>query len=478
MNRLLLFTATMLLGFCSFSQRTTLKFTSSDTALQRAFDRAKQMALSHKGSDKDPVGPWYEAALPSRYAFCIRDVSHQCLGAEMLGMGRENKNMFGKFLQNISASKDWCTFWEINKWNRPAPADYKNDSAFWYNLNANFELIFACERLYRWTGDSNYIFSAKSDYFFEKSLNDYVQKWKLQPGSIFTRPAIVNKPSNFDYADNYTRSRGLPSYVESIDSLSMSADLVAAIYRGYASYASILKRRGAFLKSNEYEKRAAPYLQQLNTKWWNAANNEYFTFYTTDGKFGVGEGAAFLLWFDAVKDQLQKQAAIRQLLKQGLNIETMSYLPCILYKNGYDSLAKYYLLHISDARTPRREYPEASFGAIEGIVQGLMGIDADYDSNTVRSCYRGNENDKAGIDDLPVFNSTIKLVHNGKKQSIFTNKGNKAVQWQPCFAGRHNFIYVKGKRVKAQQMSDTAGNLFSFTYVKVEGKKSVVAVVK
>ena len=165
MIRLVLVTTVMLFGIHSFSQ-TGLTFTSSDTAVQHAFEWARQMALSFKGSDTDPVGPWYEAALPSRNAFCIRDVSHQCLGAEMLGMSRENKNMFQKFLQNISASKDWCTFWEMNRWNLPAPADYKNDSAFWYNLNANFELIFACERLYRWTGDSNYISGSKNNFFF------------------------------------------------------------------------------------------------------------------------------------------------------------------------------------------------------------------------------------------------------------------------------------------------------------------------
>jgi len=31
------------------------------------------------------VGYWYEAALPGREAFCMRDVSHQSIGAETLG---------------------------------------------------------------------------------------------------------------------------------------------------------------------------------------------------------------------------------------------------------------------------------------------------------------------------------------------------------------------------------------------------------
>ena len=141
----------------AFSQNREIVFRTTDSSLQEAFDWAKNMALKYRGDSNDPAGPWYEAALPDRFAFCIRDVSHQAIGAEILGMSRENKNMIEKFIGNISESKDWCSFWEINKWNKPAPVDYKNDSAFWYNLNDNFELIYACNRLYRWTGDTSYI---------------------------------------------------------------------------------------------------------------------------------------------------------------------------------------------------------------------------------------------------------------------------------------------------------------------------------
>src|SRR5882762_3630834 len=89
-------------------QETGVRFSSSDTALENAFSWAKAMALHYKAAPGDAVGPWYESALPPRFAFCMRDVSHQCIGAEILGMHRENRNMFTKFIRNISASKDWC----------------------------------------------------------------------------------------------------------------------------------------------------------------------------------------------------------------------------------------------------------------------------------------------------------------------------------------------------------------------------------
>ena len=141
----------------SIAQESTIEFNSSDTALQTAFYRAKEMALLYKGDKNDPVGAWYEAALPSRNAFCIRDVSHQVIAAEVLGMQAANKNMLTLFVSNISESKDWCTYWEMNKYGKPAPEDYRNDTAFWYNLNANFELIYTSWRMFLWTGDSSYI---------------------------------------------------------------------------------------------------------------------------------------------------------------------------------------------------------------------------------------------------------------------------------------------------------------------------------
>src|SRR5258708_3043401 len=68
---------------CTFVllSRGQVVFHSSDTALENAFAWAKAMALHYRAGPGDPVGPWYESALPPRDAFCIRDVSHQCIGA-------------------------------------------------------------------------------------------------------------------------------------------------------------------------------------------------------------------------------------------------------------------------------------------------------------------------------------------------------------------------------------------------------------
>ncbi|GEM_PF-2554075 len=85
-----------------------ITLTSSDTNLVKSFLWAKRQALAYV-FEGDPVGDWYEAALPKREAFCMRDVSHQSMGANALGLWNHNKNMLRKFAENISDSKDWCT---------------------------------------------------------------------------------------------------------------------------------------------------------------------------------------------------------------------------------------------------------------------------------------------------------------------------------------------------------------------------------
>ena len=59
---------------------------SSIDGLPQRFEWARNTALSYVSSGEDSVGLWYEAALPGRDAFCMRDVSHQALGAHFLGL--------------------------------------------------------------------------------------------------------------------------------------------------------------------------------------------------------------------------------------------------------------------------------------------------------------------------------------------------------------------------------------------------------
>jgi hypothetical protein len=396
----------------------------------------------------------------------MRDISHQSIGAEILGLSNENKNMFSLFAKNISNEKDWCSYWEINKLGNPAPVDYRNDQEFWYNLNANFDVINACWRLYLWTGDESYIKSPLFTNFYEKSVTDYINRWILNADSLLTRPDYLNAPIPFNEKDDFHRCRGLASYSEGVPDLKMGIDLVAAIYRGLLSYSNILKANGDAEKAAFYQKKAIQYQQQIDQIWWDASVSLYQTHYTRDGKFGKGEGEVFLLWFEALTDTNRIQKTIEHIISEQNNVESTSYLPVLFYKNGFANKAYDCILYLSDPKTKRREYPEVSFGIVEGIVQGYMGIDADANQKTVTTLFRGKKETKSELDNLPILNTVIGVKHESQK-TTFHNKGKVSLIWKAMFAGNYEELFINDKKIIAKHEKDISGNLYSYIDVPV-----------
>lgn len=479
---------------------TGVRFRSSDTALENAFTWAKSMALHYQAGPGDPVGPWYESALPPRFAFCMRDVSHQCIGAEILGLHRENRNMFTQFTRHISASKDWCSYWEIDKFDRPSPSDYRNDREFWYNLNANFDLLDACWRSWLWTGDPLYLKDPAFLNFYDRSVHEYIRQWILQPDSLLARPAHPNAPVPFNIDDAFHRCRGLPSYSEGVQNLKMGVDLVAALYRGLSSYAEILKAlgdrksAGDFGTAAAYRQKAIAYRDRIDADWWDPTASLYHTYYTNENKFGKSEGETFLLWFDALKDSARQRHTIEHLLSMDLNVENLSYLPLQYYRHGYWDQAHALILHLAAPSTQRREYPEVSYGLIEGVVQGLMGVDANALTRTVSTLYRNvlpaasslyREQPSPALSqkpaspamaqliDLPVLNTTVTLTHSGPTRSMIRNTGRHSFNWKARFAGDFAKARAGDGWRKMQHEKDEQGHVISYLEVEVAPGKEI-----
>lgn len=460
----------------SAAQEPGIEFSSSDTALQTAFYRAKEMALFYKGNSTDPVGSWYEAALPSRNAFCIRDVSHQSIAAEVLGLSAANKNMLTLFVSNISESKDWCTYWEMNKFGKPAPEDYRNDTAFWYNLNANFELIYTCWRMYLWTGDRNYILSPPFKNFFDLTLNQYIDRWVLQNDSLLKRPEHPNAPVPYNSKDYFHSCRGIPSYYESVENMRMSSDLVAAIIRAMKCYAAIATLQNDKKAAARYDQKAELYRKHLEQEWWNKETQLYSNYFTSNNTFGKAEGETFLLWYDVLTDSSRIKYTINHLLKGQWNVENLSYLPYQACRFGYFENAYRYILHLTQPETKRREYPEVSFGVIEGIVQGIMGVEADARFNRVTTIYNSHTKHISELRNLNILSSRIGIRHS-QNSSSFNNKGLKAINWRAAFHGVIPNVMVNGKKIKTIQQIDRMGKKRSYIDLLVlPGKRLTVVV--
>lgn len=433
-----------------------ISLTSSDRKLEQTFIWARDMALSYAHDGSDPVGYWYEAALPGREAFCMRDVSHQATGAWLLGLGRHNLNMMTKFVRNISDSKDWCTYWEIDRHDRPCPADYTDDSNFWYNLNANFDVMQACLKMYRWTGDETYIKGEEFTGFYRKTMHEYMDTWGLTPDRIMTRPV----PHSY---------RGIASYVESRWDMRASLDLLASIVAGCRAYEEICTINGDASEAGIGRKYEEEFVGLIENEWWNG--NAYRNFLYEDGTFGDGEGSIYLLWFDASSFPERIKTMADRCNAQYWNIENQSYMPEIMYRYGYDEEAYSELTDIPGR--DRSDYPEASYGVIAGIVAGLMGVAPDCTGRIVATrSHLLSDSDSVSVTDIPVFEGYVSVSHEGKKSSALVNNTSSEIIWRAAFAGTHESLNANGTRVKAIVSSDPCGNPYSYADITVEAGTS------
>jgi hypothetical protein len=426
-----------------------LALESSDAKLAEGFRWAKNQALSYAFSG-DPVGPWYEAALPGRQAFCMRDTSHQATGAQILGLAASNENMLRKFAENISASRDWCSYWEINKNNLPAPVDYVNDSDFWYNLPANFDVLDACYRQFLWTGNRAYLDPVFMN-FYKRTVTDYVKKWD------------VNGDGLLEHLPRYGH-RGIASYDERyIAETMVGGDLIAAQYAAYRDYASIETLLDDQAEARQFSKKAKQLKSIFNNAWWNSATGAFHGFLGNDGQFRPAPSASFVdnvlfpLYCQMIEDGHKTEAALAALVRQLPEtdnqlggVEANSYVPEILYSYGRSDAAYRALLRLMDPSLRRREYPEVSFAVVGASATGLMGIAADSPSQTVATYPQLSVVARAELKQVPVFDNLISVSHFGSRESRFTSDSGAAVRWRASLPGQFTELLVDGRAKPAK----------------------------
>ena len=439
---------------------------TSDHELQRTFDWAKSQALAYVGPQGDAVGDWYEAALPGRNAFCMRDVSHQTMGAHALGLAANNHNMLRQFAQNISESKDWASYWEIDRNGKPSPADYLSDDDFWYNLPANFDLMSAALRMYSWTGDNTYLNDPIFSRFYDHTVSEYPMRWSLDSSALKTRNRIMNKRLS---EGKFVEDRGIPSYTEGQDDFVIGVDLMAAEYRALRFAADLARFRQQSSTARQYDHRADAIQDLIETKAWNPVTRHFYGFMGTNQKF-FGEGDTFVLYFSAIKDFNEIQGALNVIKAQiGIsapNIEAQSYFPEILYRYGAGEAAYDQILDLSRADRERREYPEVSYSIIGAIVTGMMGVNVvspwqarGDNEQATRTVIRtlpqlSKHSERVELDRLPVRDNVIDISHEVNRASSLTNVSGPALLWEPSFYGRWRFFMVDGKKVATVLTTD------------------------
>ena len=467
-------------GFRPAKPKTSpLALETPDPKLAAAFAWAKGQALDYvfpAAVHGDPVGDWYEAALPSRFAFCMRDVSHQATGAHVLGLAAFNRNMLGKFARAVAPSRDFCSFWEIDKWDRPAPVDYKNDRDFWYNLTANFDVLDACWRQYLWTGDRTYLDDPAFLAFYRLTVGDYVRAWDKDGDGV-----PEHRP---EYG-----SRGLGGYDEGpfSDQGLYGSDLVAAMARAFESYAGILRARGVTGERPEAEdlfSRAAALRAMYDRDWWSEEKGKY-----ADGRVQGGAlvfqdviwNGVFPLYFGFIPPHAaaapRRDATLRRIIDakpEGIEIE--SYLPEILYRYGQDEAAYSRILALADPAKSRREYPEVPFAVVGAIATGLMGIRPDAPAGTVETrSGLTTATAWAEMRNLPVFAGVVDVRHEGRGRTTLEARSGGDFIWRAVFDGRWDELEVDGVAKTADHGKDEAGRPVSWVEVRMSAGQRIAA---
>jgi hypothetical protein len=426
---------------------------TSDAHLASAFEWARRQALAYAFSG-DPVGDWYEAALPGRQAFCMRDTAHQSMGAHMLGLAGHTHNMLHKFAENISDSKDWCSYWEINRENRPAPVDYLDDAHFWYNLPANFDVLDACYRMYLWSGDKSYITDPVFQNFYRRTAHEYVERWDLGIPGIMTRPRIMN--FHGEPGSRFQKSHGIPSYDEGDPNFVVAIDQLAAQYAGYLAYARFERLKGEGKEAEEFFARAREVKAFVNGQWWNQGARNYYSRVNLDHRLDGGGLNLALLYYGVAEDGAKSASVLGGLLKtigdgKTIGIEGQSHFPEILYREGKAEAAYDQILDLTREGKNRREYPEVSYAVIGAIATGLMGVTLEGPDSGVRTLPNLTAATAwAELDHIPVRANELNIRHDGVTKTTVTNSKGPSLAWRACFPGSFTALLVNGKTMAAQ----------------------------
>jgi len=439
-------------------------FQSSDFQLNKIFEWAKKQALAY-AFDNDPVGLWYEAALPGREAFCMRDVSHQSMGAHVLGLEAHTKNMLRKFAENISESKDWCSLWEIDRYGLPPLVDYDNEDAFWYNLPANFDVLDCCYRMYTWTGDLDYLEDPVFINFYEKTVYDYVEKWDLSLDKIMKRERIMNTRGKRDTGNRFKMARGIPSYDEGGDQFVVALDQLCVQKAGYLAYARIQQLRGNDDEANRFLEKAKKLEEFIDSVWWDEINLRYFSHVNLDYELVYQAISMAVPYWRVTDDETKIMHIIDEIIDESIDspadrVEGLSHLSEIMYTYGKHEEA--YNLLMKLANSSRRNYPEVSYTVIGTIVTGLMGIELEvnppdlaysqgyYVDRYVTTLPRlSGQTEWAEIKNIPVRANKIAVKYEGLAKTVFTNQSGPSLIWKAKLPGTHENLLVNGRPVRA-----------------------------
>ncbi|MFF2274792.1 hypothetical protein [Agromyces sp. NPDC058126] len=354
--------------------------------------------------------PAYHAGYLFRSGYYLRDFAHQAVGAQLLGLGRENRAMLDSFIRTATPEHGGWPVWALNfDGVTPLAIDYHGPDRFVRELPAAFELVELVHVLYRWTGDRTL---GGHRAHWRRTLGEFVAgRDALRPNGV----AEAGGPGIFDGAASYNERPG--SYLlEAGDgigaqyaALRHAAALEAALgdEEGAGRFAGAAEALAAEFTARwgrvpgvgepgDRDATSATHADEPAARPTGSAFDGLVSAWLADGR-PVAEWLREATWFlplkgllteddsrcDAVLDEID--AACRD-ARAPSNIEALSYLPDVFLRHGRADAAYAWMREIHARRDELHEvpqqgangdYPELAFALVGQIVAGLLGLEPD-----------------------------------------------------------------------------------------------------
>jgi hypothetical protein len=236
------------------------------------------------------------------------------------------------------------------------------------------------------------------------------------------------------------------------------ADLVAAQYAGYLSYAAIQEikgGRGSLSEriAGEYPAKAEALRTRFNTEWWDPAQNAFRSGMLQDRSWCadyVAPCQVYPLKFGIPEDGPKTEASLDLMERYRPPFDsTYSYYPEVLYRYGRNESAYRHLLEISDPAFSGYQMTETAFVAIGCMGASLMGIDPDAPQSTVATTPRLPKSmEWVRMANVPVGANQIAVEHRGNTETHFTNQAGASLTWKVAFpvprSGSSAGIFIDG----------------------------------
>ncbi|MET9089737.1 hypothetical protein ABZX77_49160 [Streptomyces sp. NPDC004237] len=482
------------------------KVTSSDPEVVAMFDWAERKANSWvqlpgtvgpvnadenhtSGTGTAPYGPTYWAGYANRSAYYSRDMTHQLIGAHLIGLDTENETMLRSYAASATAEHEYFPVWSLNfDAQTYLSIDYHRPDDFVREVPATFELVEKAAQAYLWTGDRGYVDDPVLWDFYRHATEDFIDLHDSAVPNGKVKVAEGTGKGIFSGAASYNEQDG--------DGLAEAGDGIASEYQAYLAMAVLARGKGDTTLAKKYDRKAADLKAYFNDTWSGTGSGAAMVrAYTLAGTPVTGwgkENSVFMPMKQIIAPGPRNDAYLDYIQAQELgpdgspNIESTTYLPDMFFRNNRADTAWWWMKkiygereqqHVNSRQGPDGDYPEVSFTLVSQTVEGLMGITPNAADHQVTTQSRLPSGMKwLQVADVPIGTGTVSVRHDGATKTTLTNNSpHGAYTWEARFPGAHQKLTVNGVPQPARTKSV---NGVTYTYATPTVRAGTTTVVQ